>query len=198
MDGHETDTGTLVSLTNLGTDPHVADSDGDTLLDGAEAGAAMPTDPNKADTDGDEFEDKAELTAGTNPSVGGQASKPTATGDLLLGLNFVGGRVNGTPGASITGTAGVVPQGNWNNLIDSHGTGVALKDGLGADVIMRTTWTVDDTFTILDGAPPSPPTIADQNSALMQGSIVHAQRSEHQCHREEHPVCHLRRLCLRR
>ncbi len=137
-DGAETKTGIYVSLTDLGTDPLVADSDGDTLPDGSEP---LPnphvTDPNKADTDGDQFEDQAEITAGTNPAVGGQASFPTAAGDLILGLNFVGGRVDGTLGGTVTAAAGVVPQTNWNNLVDLSGKGAALVNGAGTGVIMR-------------------------------------------------------------
>lgn len=165
-DGWETLTGVLVSATDLGTDPLKADSDGDSLLDGAEAGAAQPTDPNKADTDGDQFEDQAELASGTNPSVGGQTSFPTATGDLILGLNFVGGRVDGTLGASPSGPAGVVPQTNWNNLEDLSGQGATLVNGANAPLIMRASWTVDDTYTI---ETPSAP--VDPNAELMQGFL---------------------------
>jgi hypothetical protein len=165
-DGWETLTGIFVSGTDLGTDPLRRDTDGDTLADGAEVVAAKATDPNKADTDGDQFEDQAELAAGTNPSVGGQGSVPVATGDLLLGLNFVGGRVDGTLGAVPSGPAGVVPQSNWNNLPDLSGAGVALVDGSNVAALMRASWTVDDVYTI---ETPSAP--VDANSELMQGFL---------------------------
>ncbi len=166
-DGAETKTGIYVSLTDLGTDPLVADTDGDTLPDGSEP-LANPhvTDPNKADTDGDQFEDQAEIAAGTNPAVGGQGSFPTSAGDLILGLNFVGGRVDGTLGGTVTAAAGVVPQTNWNNLLDLSGKGAALLNAAGTGVIMRAEWTVDDTYTVLTGGPP-----ADANAALMQGML---------------------------
>jgi hypothetical protein len=50
----------------LGTDPNVADSDGDGLSDGAEAAAG--TNPNATDTDGDGFSDAAEIAAGSDPN----------------------------------------------------------------------------------------------------------------------------------
>jgi hypothetical protein len=165
LDGAETKTGIYVSASNTGTDPLKPDTDGDTLLDGAEGGAAQPTNPNLADTDGDEFEDQAENTAGTNPSTGGAGSFPVFIGDLVIGLNFIGGRVDGTPGASVTGAAGVIPQSNWNNLPDLGGSGVALVNSAGSPVIMRANWTVDDTYTI-DASDP-----ADANSALMKGYL---------------------------
>jgi hypothetical protein len=165
LDGAETKTGIYVSATNTGTDPLKPDTDGDTILDGAEGGAIKPTDPNLVDTDGDGFEDQAEIAAGTNPSVGGQTSFPTSTAPLTLGLNFIGGRVDGTPGASVTGTAGLVPQGNWNNLANLAGSGAALVNSTGSSVIMRASWTVDDTYTVDPGPP------ADANSALMLGYL---------------------------
>ncbi len=166
-DGVETKTGVYVSPTNLGTDPLNPDTDGDTLSDGAEVAGPIITDPNRRDTDGDGFEDQAELAAGTNPSVGGQDSFPSVSAltEVVLGLNFVGGRVDGTPGAAVTGTAGVIPQANWNNLADLGGRGVSLVDAANAPVLMRVDWTVDDTFTIAVGPP------ADGNAALMQGYL---------------------------
>jgi hypothetical protein len=165
-DGWETLTGVYVSATNTGTNPLKADTDGDTLPDGAEGGAAQPTDPNKADTDGDQFEDQAELAAGTNPSVGGEGSFPTATGDFLLGLNFVGGRVDGTLGTVPTGPAGVIAQSNWNNLPDLASQGAALVNAANTSVILRASWTVDDTFTI-----ETPTAPVDANGELMQGFL---------------------------
>ncbi|HWB02479.1 MAG TPA: LamG-like jellyroll fold domain-containing protein [Verrucomicrobiales bacterium] len=165
LDGAETKTGIYVSASDTGTDPLKSDTDGDTLPDGAEGGAAKPTNPNLADTDGDQFEDQAEIAAGTNPSAGGQASFPTSSASLSLGLNFIGGRVDGTPGASVTGSAGLVPQSNWNNLPNLSGSGVALVNASGSSVIMRANWVVDDTYTVDFSVP------ADANSALMQGYL---------------------------
>lgn len=169
LDGAENNTGTYVSSTNTGTNPLKPDTDGDTILDGLEAGAAQPTNPNLADTDGDQFEDQAEIAAGTNPSAGGQGSFPVFSGDLFIGMNFIGGRVDGTLGASVTnalGDAGLIPQGNWNNLADLSGAGAPLVNSTGGSVIMRANWTVDDTYTVEVGAVP-----ADANGALMQGFL---------------------------
>ena len=71
----ETKTGTFVSGTNTGTDPNVADSDGDGLNDGAEtktgtfvSASNTGTDPNVADSDLDGVSDFAEIADGTNPN----------------------------------------------------------------------------------------------------------------------------------
>ena len=50
----------------LGTDPFVADSDGDGLADGAEV-HTYGTNPLNADTDGDGYRDGEEIRAGSNP-----------------------------------------------------------------------------------------------------------------------------------
>ena len=62
---YETGTGIYVSPTNTGTNPNLADTDGDGLNDGAEITGG--TNPNQADTDGDGLNDGAEIAAGTNP-----------------------------------------------------------------------------------------------------------------------------------
>ncbi|HUF62786.1 MAG TPA: LamG-like jellyroll fold domain-containing protein [Verrucomicrobiales bacterium] len=154
-----------------GTDPLNPDTDGDTLEDGAEVASDPPTDPTNRDTDGDGFEDQAEWTAGTNPAL--DTSFPVSGGGILLGINFVGGRVDGTPGAAVTGTAGVVPQANWNNLEDlggvfAGGEADPLIDSEGNPLYLRAWWTVDDTFTI---EPNAPPNNADENSKLMAGFL---------------------------
>ena len=48
------------------TDPHVADTDSDGLLDGAEV-HTYHTSPTNADTDYDGLTDSEEITHGTNP-----------------------------------------------------------------------------------------------------------------------------------
>lgn len=53
------------------TDPNLADSDGDKLLDGEEiVDGAMVTDPNKADSDGDLVSDGNEVFNGSDPNDG--------------------------------------------------------------------------------------------------------------------------------
>jgi ELWxxDGT repeat protein len=69
----------------LGTNPDVADSDGDGLTDGAEF-TTHGTDPLVADSDGDGFGDGVEVTAGTDPLD--PASHPPSVplaGPLALG-----------------------------------------------------------------------------------------------------------------
>lgn len=150
----------------LGADPFDADTDGDTISDGDEVAADPATDPTDSDTDGDDFEDQAEIAFGTSPVDA--VSFPSSNGGITLGLNIIGGRVDGTLGASVNGTAGVVPQSNWNNLGDLNRTDLALVDGEGDPVIIRASWTADDTFTI---EPDDPPANIDGNDALMAGHI---------------------------
>ena len=64
----------------IGTDPTVADSDGDTLGDGDEvagAGARPATDPLLADTDADGIDDGAETNTGTYVSTTDTGTDPT-------------------------------------------------------------------------------------------------------------------------
>lgn len=62
-DAVETDTGIFVDVTNTGTDPYIADTDGDGTRDGDEVNATFgyATDPNNADTDNDGFSDGQEV-----------------------------------------------------------------------------------------------------------------------------------------
>jgi outer membrane protein assembly factor BamB len=55
-----------------GTNPYTGDTDGDTLLDGAEVGTHL-TDPLNSDTDDDLIDDGSELAAGLNPLVAADA-----------------------------------------------------------------------------------------------------------------------------
>ncbi len=64
----ETDTGVFVDETDTGTDPLVADTDGDGLTDGDEVNV-YGSDPTVADTDGDGLADGSEVnTHGTDPA----------------------------------------------------------------------------------------------------------------------------------
>ena len=53
---------------NNGTNPTLADTDGDGLDDDVELNAAPPTSPTRADTDGDGLDDGEEDTLGTDPT----------------------------------------------------------------------------------------------------------------------------------
>jgi len=82
-------------LTNLqeyqiGTNPIVADTDGDTLEDGAEvagAGARPATDPLLADTDEDGLDDAAETNTGTYVSATDTGTDPTDVDSDADGLD---------------------------------------------------------------------------------------------------------------
>jgi hypothetical protein len=82
----------------------------------------------------------------------------------MLGINFVGGGGPG-PGASVTGTAGVAPQGNWNNLTGATGTSTTLLLDDGTSLAGATvTWTTVGTYD--SGAVP-----ANENANLLKGFL---------------------------
>jgi hypothetical protein len=66
-DQFETGTGIYVSPVNTGTNPAVADSDGDGIGDWTEI-SVHSTNPNQSDSDGDGFLDPAEIHAGKSPT----------------------------------------------------------------------------------------------------------------------------------
>lgn len=144
----------------LGTDPLNPDTDGDTLLDGEE----VATSPLMADTDEDGFEDQAEIAAATDPAS--SASFPANAADVLFGFNFIGGGAN-AEGASVSSSAGVVPQGNWNNLATLSGLSNAVVNSTGDPSILRVQWNVDNTATISGDIPGDD----DGNSELMHGYL---------------------------
>jgi hypothetical protein len=101
-----------------GTNPTVADSDGDGIPDGQENPAlnafpglgVLPTnsDPNQYDTDNDGFGDRAELLAGTNPNDG--ALRPVQPAGFQLVENFEGpGMVTGQSFIGLNGWVATVP-----------------------------------------------------------------------------------------
>lgn len=90
-----------------------------------------------------------------------------------VGLNFVGGRsggggagTGGTAGNLVTGTAGVVTQGNWNNALGSNGGPFALVDSDGNATGATATWSgVPNSWTVSGDA------AADGNAQLMNGYV---------------------------
>ena len=67
---------TIEQEANIGTDPNIADTDGDGLTDRQEV-ETYKTDPLKADTDGDTFPDGSEVQAGYNPLGAGRCVRET-------------------------------------------------------------------------------------------------------------------------
>jgi alpha-galactosidase len=79
-DDEEPDGLTNMEEYNLGTNPIIADTDGDTLLDGPELDGVdlrPPTDPLNADTDGDGIDDDVETNTGTYVSAADTGTDPT-------------------------------------------------------------------------------------------------------------------------
>ena len=89
-DSAETGTGIYVSPEDTGSDPNVADTDGDGLQDGHEI-ILHGTDPNKADTDGDGFEDKFELDTGFDPKSDTNSPDTTSSIRTAVELHFFTG-----------------------------------------------------------------------------------------------------------
>jgi hypothetical protein len=143
------------------TDPLKPDSDGDTLLDGAEVAAG--TNPNDTDSDDDNFEDQAETASGTNPLAA--ASKPSNNGDILLGVNFEGGNAT-SDGAQVTTQAGKILQANWNNAPGGSGGPLSTVNSAGAPSILRLSWKTNGP-SIVGAEPPA----GEGNARLMHGIL---------------------------
>ncbi|NDB96648.1 MAG: hypothetical protein EBZ78_10925, partial [Verrucomicrobia bacterium] len=71
-----------------GSNPNIVDTDGDTLLDGAEV--ALGTNPTNPDTDGDKVPDGVEATNGTSPLNPASNPLPAITRQLLGGTKNQG------------------------------------------------------------------------------------------------------------
>ena len=57
----------------------------------------------------------------------------------VISINFKGER-SGTPGPDVTGTAGYVQVGNWNNITGVSGTVANLNDDSGNNSGASVTW----------------------------------------------------------
>src|SRR5947209_1670262 len=79
-----------------------------------------------------------------------------------IGVNFIGGNNGG--GASVTGTAGAVPKGNWNNEANNTGTGAALTLDSGAASGASLSWNSPNVWASGQAG-------ANQNGVLMQGYL---------------------------
>lgn len=96
-----------------GSNPSLADSDGDDLGDREELLGAPASSPVLTDTDNDGAPDAWERRVGSNPASASSTPTPFAG---AIGLNFVSSE---DAAGSVAGhtPAGVVPQLNWNNTI---------------------------------------------------------------------------------
>lgn len=92
IDLFETGTGTYVSPSNTGSNPNLADTDGDGLNDGDEVNL-YGSNPNIKDSDGDGFEDGFEVYTGYNPASA--ASTPEAQSSMLTAVEFRFNAANG-------------------------------------------------------------------------------------------------------
>jgi fibro-slime domain-containing protein len=135
LDAVETNTGIFLSAINTGTDPALADTDGDGLTDGFEVLAG--TDPLAADTDRDGLSDGAETTGGTNPLVadtdgdGIQDGAEGVTGtNPLLDDTDADGLLDGAEGAA--GTNPLVADTDGDGLSDGVETGNGLYLSVGS------------------------------------------------------------------
>lgn len=96
-------------------------------------------------------------------TVGAMSSSSMAAS---IGVNFIGGNNGG--GASVTGTAGLVPQANWNNAdtnANSVGLAVNLDNGTASGATL--TWNSPNVWATGQAG-------ANQNGVLMQGYIDNA------------------------
>jgi uncharacterized protein (DUF1800 family) len=108
---YDTDLDGIKDSLETTTNPLLADTDGDSLADGAELASLPPTNPLVADTDGDGATDAWEQRTGYDASQA--LSTPPGT-QYGFGMHFVS---EGSPLALLRPTeiAGFVPQMQWNN-----------------------------------------------------------------------------------
>ncbi|MHC4740453.1 MAG: M60 family metallopeptidase, partial [Planctomycetota bacterium] len=129
-DDEEPDGLTNLEEYNLGTNPIVADTDGDTLIDGDEivgAGSRPPTDPTDADTDNDTLDDGVETNTGTFVSSSDTGTNPTDIDYDADGLSDGVETGTGTyAGETDTGTNPTVPDsdgdatGDWYEVVATY------------------------------------------------------------------------------
>ena len=114
----------------LGTDPLVADTDGDGLADGAEL--ALGADPLQPDTDGDGMDDGWEARHGLDPAVAGGAGEDPDGDGLTNAEECVWGTDPLNPDTDGDGVPdGVEVTGGRNPLVAGAGGG-GVPDSIGA------------------------------------------------------------------
>ena len=155
-DGVETNTGTWVSASNTGTNPLVADTDGDTLSDGFEVGQSPALNPLSTDSDGDGASDAWEVLTGYSATSSASTPPPWAGS---IGVQFVS---EYSPASALTAldVTGYVPQPNWNttSVLSSWNTpsgstaNIAapvagkLVNSAGAQTNLSLAWTSDNAW----------------------------------------------------
>ena len=101
------------------------------------------------------------LAAAVAMAVGGMASSAMAA---RIGVNFIGDNNGG--GASVTGTAGFVPQANWNNVAlpgQTTGSNVTLALDTGTNSGATVAWSCPNLWASGAGL--------NQDGILMQGYL---------------------------
>jgi len=100
-----------------------------------------------------------------------------STAQAQIGVNFRGGQTEpATIGPDVTGTAGVVPQGNWNNVggndaaVDHDATVTNLVTASGTNSGASVTWSTDETWTSTANGPAGDAG-GNQDRNLMDGYI---------------------------
>src|SRR5690606_23964620 len=101
-----------------GTDPLVADTDGDGLNDGDEINT-YSTDPHVVDSDGDRFPDGAEVTNGSDPAVA--TSFPSNASLIGNGITGVNDAIDADAGTALEhgGVAANMVDGDFATSVDT-------------------------------------------------------------------------------
>lgn len=119
---------------NAGTDPNVADTDGDTINDGeevAEGEDTFITNPLLADSDGDGLNDATEITVGSDPSDSSDANYTDAIVSISVSPATVVMTFNGIDSevsTNLTVTATVLDGAEIDVTDKSNGTDYASSD----------------------------------------------------------------------
>jgi hypothetical protein len=98
------------------------------------------------------------------------AALPVYAQTTTIGANFDGGSGNGgtafDPGL-VTGTAGVVPQANWNNLDTDAGGPSTLVDSTGSPTSATVSWSAGDTWSNSE----ADANVGNQNALLLNNYL---------------------------
>jgi len=97
-----------------------------------------------------------------------EVEPPPPVGMTSISLNFIGGRNGAQTDGIVTGTAGVDPQANWNNLASNAGATLPGQLVAGTGQVLGTTsvaWSSNNTYTITTTG------FGDQDAAMMKGYL---------------------------
>ncbi|HUF61471.1 MAG TPA: LamG-like jellyroll fold domain-containing protein [Verrucomicrobiales bacterium] len=170
---------------NAGTNPLVADTDGDGRSDGEEVHGPIVSDPTRADTDGDGLNDGDELIAGTDPRNRDTDGDGFGDGfEVLRGTDPLQPNTDilqpVTEVAAITGAAGADFSGDFVYAINVGGPALTIGDAQflsDSGEIPGLTWEAQHHIPQWDAKSDFGPDEMDDNLAVLLWSIRWSDRA---------------------